>query len=394
MEADDLERVLTVGRAARVGDRAADDEQRRVVVGEQAALDVVPDPQQAVDRGRHARRDRRDRPRVPCEGGRLARGVVGREERDPLAPALDAVEELVAPRLAGRHLGEVLDVHGREDGLARAVSLAVAGLDAHAAPVLEHETGHLLPGLDRAAVILDQARERKRQGRRAAARERPAVLLAAVRERVRQRPGARTVGRLHGHEGHPEHERLRVRVLELRANDVPGAHGDATPPRRAEHLVGPRRPTVRVVPVRAEGALRLVVVGDQPPVGVGVAAREPGELVARLVEVAPLGQGLAVAERHVDDGIRVEVLEAVVLGQAKLLDRRARLDEVVRGRARVVVEAGERELLGGGVAADHRPRLEDEHLEARLGEIGGRDEAVVARPGDDDVDRAHETSVV
>ena len=280
------------------------------------------------------------------------------------------------------------------DGLARAVRLAVVGLDAHAAAVLEHEPGHPPSGQDRAAVILDQPRERERQGRGTSARQRPAVLLAAVGQRVGERPGARPVGRLHGHERHPDHERLRVPVLELGANDVPGAHRDAAPPRAAESFVRARRAAVGVVPVGAERALGRVVVGDQPAVGVGVAARETRELLARPVEVAPLGQRLAVAEDHVHDGIRVEVLEPVVLREAELLDRRARLDQVVGGRARVVVEAGERELLGRGVAADDRPRLEDEHLETRLGEIGGRDEAVVARPGDDDVHRAHRTSVV
>jgi hypothetical protein len=90
----------------------------------------------------------------------------------------------------------------------------------------------------------------------------------------------------------------------------------------------------------------------------------------------------------VDDRIRMEVLESVVL-EAELADRRARLDQVVRGRARVVQEARKSELLGRGVAADDRPLLEHEHLEARQREVGGGDEAVVPGACDDDVRLRH-----
>ena len=80
----------------------------------------------------------------------------------------------------------------------------------------------------------------------------------------------------------------------------------------------------------------------------------------------------------------MEVLQPVVL-EPELADGRVRLDEVVCGRAGVVEEARERQLLGCGVAAHHRSGLEHEHLKPGLGEVGSRDEAVVPGAGDDHV---------
>ena len=60
--------------------------------------------------------------------------------------------------------------------------LAVLGLDADAAAVLEHEAGDAPAAEDRPAALLDQPRERERERGRAPARERPAVLLAPVGE--------------------------------------------------------------------------------------------------------------------------------------------------------------------------------------------------------------------
>ncbi len=59
VKADHFQRVPPLGGARRVGDAAADDEQRRIVVGEQPAADSEPDTEQAVDGRARSRRRRR-----------------------------------------------------------------------------------------------------------------------------------------------------------------------------------------------------------------------------------------------------------------------------------------------------------------------------------------------
>ena len=49
------------------------------------------------------------------------------------------------------------------------------------------------------------------------------------------------------------------------------------------------------------------------------------------------------------------------------------------------MEAGQRQLLGRRRAARVRPSVQQEHLVARLREVGGRDQRVVPRAGDDDI---------
>ena len=101
---------------------------------------------------------------------------------------------------------------------------------------------------------------------------------------------------------------------------------------------------------------------------------------------------LAVGEDDVRDGVGRHVLQSVVALQPQLVvaQQRVRLDERVAGRAGVEAKAGQRQLLRRGAPARLRPRLEDEHLVARLREVRGRDQAVVAAARDDDVgDRLH-----
>jgi hypothetical protein len=94
----------------------------------------------------------------------------------------------------------------------------------------------------------------------------------------------------------------------------------------------------------------------------------------------------------VHDGIGMQVLQAV-LGQAELIEDRARLNEVVRGRAGVVQEPRQRQLLRAGVPADILPSLQDKAGQPGPGEISGGDQAVVTRTGHDDVERlAHRCS--
>ena len=220
------------------------------------------------------------------------------------------------------------------------------------------------------------------------------MLLPSVRERVGEPTGTGVLRRLQRHERHPQHERARVPVLELARDHVPGAFRNPTQPpvavwKLGEAFLQRRPPADRRVAVSAERALRAVVVVHHSPKRLCVAARELRELLTRAVEVPPLRQRRPVRERDVRDGIRVEVLQPVVGQQPQLVvpQGRAGLDEVVRGRAGVVQEAGERQLLGGRVAAHDCARVEYAALEARTREIGSCDERVVTAARDDDVER-------
>ena len=88
---------------------------------------------------------------------------------------------------------------------------------------------------------------------------------------------------------------------------------------------------------------------------------------------------------HHDLGMNV--FEAVV-GEPELVvaQHRAVLDHDMGGSARIVLEAGKRQFLGHAIAADHRPAFQHQAAEAGLGEIGRRDQAVVAGAGDDDIE--------
>jgi hypothetical protein len=52
----------------------------------------------------------------------------------------------------------------------------------------------------------------------------------------------------------------------------------------------------------------------------------------------------------------------------------------------IVPETGQRQFFGDAVATDHRAALQYQAPQARLGQIGGCDQAVVSSAGDDDVE--------
>ena len=253
----------------------------------------------------------------------------------------------------------------REHGAPRHVALAVVGLDAGAAPVLEHEARHLPVAEHRRAVVLEEARERLGQRAGAAARDRPAAPLAAEDDRVRVDPRA---GGVHGHERLerlPDHECLNVAVLELAPDHVPGAEialrRSQMRPRGCSSSIsssdGPK--PGGVTRARPKIPLTSSYSRDQAPVRLGVAAREARDLVAGPVEVEPHRELLAVRERHVPDRIGLEVLEPVVGVEAELVVHQQRIhaDDRVAGRAGVDPVAGPEQLLGRRAAArDRRAR--------------------------------------
>ena len=71
-------------------------------------------------------------------------------------------------------------------------------------------------------------------------------------------------------------------------------------------------PTDRRVAVAAERSLRLVVLVHHSAEGLRIVAGELRKLLARAVEVAPLGQRCPVRERDVHDRVRPNVFEPVL----------------------------------------------------------------------------------
>ncbi len=182
-------------------------------------------------------------------------------------------------------------------------------------------------------------------------------------------------------------------VGELAGDDLPGRHGVPAQPARSVTLAGQRgrgglAEAQRGVPGTAKIRCDPAVVRHHPPVGTGVPGAELRELGAGPLLVAPHGEPGPVGERQVHDGIGVHVLKAV-FGQAKLVagEHRAGLDEVMRGRARIVPEAGQGQFLRAGVPADVLTRFEHHAGQPCLGQVGGGNQAVVSRAGHDHVER-------
>ena len=145
-----------------------------------------------------------------------------------------------------------------------------------------------------------------------------------------------------------------------------------------EPLVDRLAPADRRVGDGVEDRLDRVVVGDHAPVGGGVLLGELGELGAGAVDVVVLRQVGAVRERHVHHDLGMDVFEAVVAEpELVVAQHRAVLDHDMRGAARIVLEAGQRQFLGDAIAADHRAAFQHQAAVAGLGEIGGGDQAVV-----------------
>ena len=132
--------------------------------------------------------------------------------------------------------------------------------------------------------------------------------------------------------------------------------------------------------------LELVPLAEERQVGVGVARREPADLVGRAGAVPPHGDARPVLERHHQRGVGEDVPQAVPPElQLVVAHERVRLDQDMGARTGVVPEARQRQLLGDGVAAEQLARLEHDHAEPRPGEICRRDQAVVPGPRDHDV---------
>ncbi len=156
---------------------------------------------------------------------------------------------------------------------------------------------------------------------------------------------------------------------------------------RAEQLRQRLGVAGRVESDLAEDAAERLGLLEQAEVGGGVLFREAGEFGGGALGIVPQRDRAAVEERHVEDGVGRDVLEAVgaqidfVIAQHGIV-----LKADVDGGAQVLLKAGERQGSGQGAAADHRAAFEDDALVAGGDQIGRRGEAVVAGAGDDDVE--------
>ena len=118
-------------------------------------------------------------------------------------------------------------------------------------------------------------------------------------------------------------------------------------------------------------------------VRVGVVLRMPPDLLEVLGVVLGEQQVVAVLARR--ERRRHQQRHEAVLGQLQVVDD-LRPQQAQRVRERGEPEAGS-ELLGDGRAADEVAPLEDERLEAGLGQVGAVDQAVVPAADDDGVVR-------
>ena len=181
-------------------------------------------------------------------------------------------------------------------------------------------------------------------------------------------------------------------VLEIVADDIPTRHRNAAQPFFAvgmfgQPLVDRLAPTDRRVGDGVEDRLDRVVVGHHAPVRGGILPGELGELVARPVDVVVLRQIGAVRERKVHHDLGMNVFQSIVTEpELVVAQHRAILDHDMGRSARVVLEARKRQLLRHAITAHDRPALQHQTAIARLGEIGGGDQAVVPGTRDDDIE--------
>ncbi len=218
----------------------------------------------------------------------------------------------------------------REHRTPRRIALAVARLDAGAAPVLEHESR--TPAGRRAPCEPWSSRKRVSASVSAPEPPRGTDQLRPWRPKMIEyalTPGAGGVHRHERLERLPDHERLDVAVLELAPDHVPRGDRVAPQPDAAarvleQHLLERGAEAGRRDARPAEDALDLVVLGDQAAVRLGVArarsARSPSQVRSRsshIVSCSPSGNATC------PTGSGSQVLEPVVGVEAELVVRSA-----------------------------------------------------------------------
>lgn len=236
------------------------------------------------------------------------------------------------------------------------------------------EAFDLVVGVDGAAEVLEVRGEGVGDGLGAAAGHGPAAGVRGQGEDQAYGAGGEAAERGHDVRDEPGEEGLGLLVAE--AAHQPGRRGqtDKTEPGQRDRVAGQRCqrqghevPGQRVPP--GQEAL------DQPAVRAGVARSEGG---GGLADRAGQHGGRAVGERVRHGQPGMQPLQAVPLqGEAS---EGGRVDtERVRGRARVVPEAGQGQLLRARSAAHGALRLEHGDREAAAGQLHGGGQSVRPR---------------
>src|SRR5712692_2606488 len=136
----------------------------------------------------------------------------------------------------------------------------------------------------------------------------------------------------------------------------------------------------------AEDGFYPIVLGDDTPVRVRVSLRKLRELNTSTFDITPLGDTGPVRERHVDNRIRINIFQSIIVQFEFIVAQgRAALDQHMRGRASIVFKSGKGKLFGQRVATDKRTAFENQAFEPGLRQIRGSDEAVVPGTGNNNV---------
>ncbi len=143
----------------------------------------------------------------PIDGkpGRLRSSIVGYEHCATGFVGFHTIQESVTPGFRGRHIHQVLDVNGGNNGMASAELLAGLSLDTNTSPSLQDQPAHLPVREKGSTVILDDAAQGLRKPSGAAFRNSPATALSPSNERVGEQPGAGSIGGLQCPLCEPQH---------------------------------------------------------------------------------------------------------------------------------------------------------------------------------------------
>ena len=220
---NDLDRVHASGRTGRISDAATNCMDRRVFKIHRSSSVVITHAQDAISADHHSGMHGRERPASYRIFRRLRRRIICLEQRQARFPRVHAVDEILAPQFARRHVDQVLDMDCREDCLFRAIRAPVFAFHARAFPVFHDQPFDPLVGQNHAAMRFDEPRQRHRQRSRPSLRQWPALSLLMQRK-VRCSARHRVLHRLQCIRA-AQHESPAMVILECIANNFPGRHG-------------------------------------------------------------------------------------------------------------------------------------------------------------------------
>src|SRR5579885_17034 len=314
------------------------------------------------------------------------------------AEAADLGKEL-ARQMLGRDelLEEGLAIGVGDDG-ARREAAPVGGADAGRAAIRDHDLGDLGPGQHLHAEARARGGDRLGDAAHPALDEAPAagaLMLAhdvvhddigrARRFRAGEGADRGVIGqhRLDDVALEPAREEI-VGALRQEIDDAVGLASDlALAPQERRRLlegfpVAARRIDRRLEEELAHDRGRLLEIGVEFGIDLGVVPREARELGLRLLRIVAEDDVVAIVERaeEVVGGQHFEAeLAQLEIGDDARMQEAHHIGEDGGAEAR-------REFLGDGGSADDVPPLQHQHPEPRLGEVAAADEAVM--PGADD----------